>query len=101
MIGDSSVSWGGFTHSMATPPMANRTPEKMIALVPSPPSTFSKIQPNVTVWMRIGTAIIIFTMPMYTPRRSLSTMLATMKYGIPIMEAQAMPSRIMDKRATY
>jgi hypothetical protein len=49
MIGDSSVSLGGFTQSMATPPMANSTPAKMIALVPWPPSTFSKIQPNVTV----------------------------------------------------
>src|SRR5437763_16543681 len=33
-MGDSSVSWGGFTHSIATAPRAIRTPATVIALDP-------------------------------------------------------------------
>ena len=35
----------------------------MIALVPLPPSRCSKIQPNVTVWISIGTTTIMFRIP--------------------------------------
>ena len=37
---------------------------RMIALVPLPPSRCSKIQPKVTVWISIGTTIIMLRMPM-------------------------------------
>ena len=63
-IGDSSASSGGFTQSIATAPMPSRTPASMIALLPRPSSRCSKIQPNVIVWISIGTTIIMFRMPM-------------------------------------
>jgi hypothetical protein len=63
-IGDSSCSAGGFTQSMATPPIAIRTPARRMALLPLLSSQWSKIQPNVTVSISIGTTIIMFRMPM-------------------------------------
>ena len=63
-IGDSSASSGGFTHSMATAPMAIRTPASVIALVPLLSSRWLKIQPNVTVSISIGTTIIMLRIPM-------------------------------------
>ena len=63
-MGDSSVSWGGFTHSIATAPMAIRTPATVIALDPLPWRKWVKIQPKVTVSISIGTTIIMFKMPM-------------------------------------
>ena len=64
MIGDSSCSSGGFTHSIATAPMANRTPASVMALLPLPPRRLVKIQPNVTVCTSIGTTIIMLRIPM-------------------------------------
>jgi hypothetical protein len=73
----------------------------MIALAPLPPSACSKIQPEVMFWISIGMTIIMLTMPMYTPERSRGTILATMMYGMPIMDAHAIPSPIMGTSRAY
>ena len=57
-----------------------------------------KIVPNVSVWISIGTTIIMFKIPMYTPVRSRGTMLATIRYGTPTMLAQQMPMPIIGTR---
>jgi len=64
MIGDSSCSSGGFTHSIATAPIPSRTPARVIALAPLLSRRLVKIQPNVTVCTSIGTTIIMFRIPM-------------------------------------
>ena len=64
MIGDSSCSSGGFTHSIAMAPMPSSTPARVMALLPLPPRRWLKIQPNVTVCTSIGTTIIMFRIPM-------------------------------------
>src|SRR5919112_641007 len=58
---------GSLIQVMATAAMASRTPAKVMALLGSSPSTFVKIGPNVTVWMSIGTTIIMLMIPMYNP----------------------------------
>lgn len=101
MIGDSSSDRGGFTHNMATAAQPSSAPASMIALDPLSASRFSKIHPKVTVWISIGTTIIMFRIPMYTPVRSRGTMLATIRYGTPTMLAQQTPKPIMGMNIRY
>jgi len=64
MTEDSSSDFGGLTHSMARPAQPSRPPASRIALVPLASRKFSKMKPKVTVWISIGTTIIMLRIPM-------------------------------------
>ena len=64
MTVESSSDFGGLTHSMARPAQPSSTPASSIAWVPSLSRKFSKMKPKVTVWISIGTTIIMLRIPM-------------------------------------
>ena len=54
-----------------------------------------------SVWIIMGITIIMLIIPMYTPKRSLGILPTTIKYGTPIILAQATPKPVMGAKSRY